>query len=125
MRITNAVFVLFLGTLGLAAACSSQSANPSDGSAPQVQITAPLAGATVGGQVSIDADVTDDFGVDLVRIYVDDVLKITQYTPPFHYLWNTSSLPNNSTHSIKVDAMDVARNLSFQTINVIVSGGTQ
>jgi len=125
MRITNAVFALTLGTLGLAAACSSGSSNPSDGSAPQIQITAPLAGATVGGQVSIDANVVDDFQVDVVRIYVDDVLKSTQFTPPFHYLWNTSSLPDNSTHTIKVDAMDLAKNLSFQTISVTVSRGTQ
>jgi hypothetical protein len=123
MRLTNSV--LLLGTLGLGAACSSTSPNPSDGSAPQILITAPQPGATVGGQVSIDADVSDDFGVDVVRFYVDDALKSTQYTPPFHYLWNTSSLPDNTNHTIKVDAMDVAKNLSFQTINVTVSRGTQ
>jgi hypothetical protein len=123
MRLTHSM--LILTTVGLAAGCGGGSSGPSDGSAPQIVITAPAAGATVGGQVSIDADVTDDFGVDVVHIYVDDTLKITEFTPPFHYLWNTSSLPDSSTHSIKVDAMDVAKNLSLQTITVTVSRGTQ
>jgi len=125
MRITNAVFALTLGTLGLAAACSSGSSNPSDGSAPQIQITAPLAGATVGGQVSFDADIIDDFGVDVVHFYVDDTVLCTKGTPPYHCVWNTTALPDQSTHVLKVDAMDVAKNLSFQTISVTVSRGTQ
>jgi hypothetical protein len=121
MRITNAL--LILGTLGLAAACSGTS-GPSDGSSPQVQITAPLNQATVGGQVSFDADVTDNFGVDLVRFYVDGTLVSTQYSPPFHYVWNTAAVPDQSTHILKVDAMDVAKNLGLMSITVTVSRGT-
>ena len=122
MRITNAV--LILGTLGLTAACSGGSSSPSDGSSPQVQITSPVDQAMVGGQVSFDANVTDDFGVDLVRFYVDGTVVSTQYSPPFHYLWNTAGVPDQSTHTLKVDAMDLAKNLGLMSITVTVSRGT-
>jgi len=122
MRVTS--FVLGLGALGLIAGCSTSSSNPSDGSPPMVQITAPVDQAMVGGQVSFDANVTDDFGVDVVHFYVDGTIVSTQYTPPFHYLWNTASLADQSLHELKVDAMDLAKNLGIQTIHVTIARGT-
>ena len=123
MRITNAV--LILGTLGLVAACSTGSANPSDGSAPSVRIDAPLPGDTVGRQVSIDVTATDDFGVDVVIFKVDGSELTRQFTPPFHFVWNTSSVADSSTHSIQVDALDVAKNRGVQSISVTVIKETQ
>lgn len=122
MRLTTSLFLV--SGLGVAAACGSTSANPSDGSPPQVLITAPVDQATVGGQVSFDADVTDDFGVDVVHFFVDDVVVSTQYTPPFHYVWNTAAVADQSTHVLKVDALDIAKNHGLASIHVTVSRGT-
>jgi hypothetical protein len=107
------------------AACGSTDPNPSDGSAPIVAITAPVQGATVSGTVSIDVSAFDDFGVDKVRILIDSVLLTELYTAPFHANWNTSSLVDNSTHVIRVEALDVAQNIGTQQINVTVLRGPQ
>lgn len=124
MRPTS--FLLLFGTTVLGAACAGGgSSNPSDGSSPMVQITAPAPGATVGGQVSIDANVTDDFGVDVVKFFVDDVQVSEQFSPPFHYSWNATTVPDNTNHSLRVDGLDLAKNRGTQTISVHVSYGNQ
>ena len=114
-----------LSAVCLAAACSNGSSLPSDGSPPSVQIDAPLPGATVGRLVSIDVTATDDYGVDVVRYLIDDVLLTQQYTPPFHAVWNTGAVPDSTNHTIRVEALDVAKNIRFQSITVKVIKGTQ
>lgn len=119
-------FLLRAAMLG-AAACGGGTAGPSDGSSPQVRIDAPVAGATVGGQVSIDVTAVDNFGVDKVRILIDGVLlnNAEIYTAPFHATWNTSSLADGSVHTIRVEALDVAKNIGTTSIQVTVQNGPQ
>ena len=105
------------------AGCGGGSSGPSDGSSPQVRIDAPTAGATVGGQVSIDVTVTDDFGVDQVRILIDGTLLTTIYSAPYHVNWNTSGLTNGSSHVIRVEALDAAKNVGTSQISVTVQNG--
>jgi len=120
MRVRQLVPALgFLALLG----CGSTDPNPSDGSPPLVVINSPQDGATVNGQVSIDVTAIDDFGVDKVRIFKDNTLLVEQYTPPFHALWNTSAETDGSQHTIKVEALDVAKNLRTVSIGVTVSRG--
>lgn len=111
---------LFLGLAGCAG-----SPTASDGSSPQVRIDAPAAGAIVGGQVSIDVTATDNFGVDKVRILINGVLLNNSeiYTAPYHATWNTSSLANGSVHTIRVEALDVARNIGTTQIQVSILNG--
>lgn len=111
------------GALLVLAGCGSGTSNPSDGSSPQVRIDAPVAGSTVGGQVSIDVTVTDDFGVDQVRILIDGTLLTTMYSAPYHVNWNTSGLTNGSSHVIRVEALDVAKNVGTSQISVTVQNG--
>ena len=112
---------LMAGMLGMAG-CSGGPTG-ADGSSPQVHIDAPAAGATVGGQVSIDVSAIDDFGVDKVRILVDGVLLQEVYTSPFHATWNTSALTNGSVHTIRIEAFDVAKNVGTTQIQVTVQNG--
>jgi len=116
-----------LPSLGLLAllGCGSTDPNPVDSQPPIVAITAPVDGATVNGQVAIDVTAVDDFGVDQVRIFIDNGATplATLYTAPFHAIWNTSSLLDNSSHSIKAEAFDVAGNFRTQQIVVTVSRG--
>ena len=114
---------VLLALLGALLGCSST--GTSDGSSPSLEITSPLPGATVNGTVSIDVTATDDFGVDKVRILIDNVLLVELYSPPFHANWNTSALADNSTHTIKVEALDVSKNLSTKSISVTVARGPQ
>jgi len=114
----------FLLAACLLAACGVGS-DPSDGSSPQISIDAPLPNATVGGQVHIDVTVVDDFGVDQVRILIDDVERIKLFTAPFGYIWNTAQLADNSTHVIKVEAKDLSGNTGIKSITVTVQNGPQ
>ncbi len=109
---------------GLALAACSGSTDPgSDGSAPQVRIDAPAANAIVAGQVAIDVTAVDDFGVDKVRVLIDGVLLTEMFTAPFHTIFNTQSVTNNSVHVIRVEALDVAKNLGSAQISVTVQNG--
>ena len=111
-------------SLSLALACGS-SPTASDGTSPQVRIDAPAAGATVGGQVSIDVTATDNFGVDRVRFLLDGNLLQEVFTAPYHAVWNTSQLANGSVHTIRIEALDVARNRGTTQIQVTVQNGPQ
>lgn len=106
----------------LLAACSLDS-EPSDGSSPQISIDSPLNNAIVSGQVAISLTVTDDFGVDEVRILIDGAERAKQFTPPFGYIWNTVLLAENSTHEIKVEAKDLSGNFSSKSVHVTVDNG--
>jgi len=107
----------------LFAACGVGGSDPSDGSSPQISIDAPLPNATVGGQVSIDLTVTDDFGVDEVKILIDGVELIKLFSAPFHANWNTVQLADNSAHVIRVEAKDLSGNVGIRSITVTVQNG--
>ena len=115
--------IVAAGLSGLA--CSTGGSGPTDTSAPLIAITAPADQAQVSGQVSIDAIATDDIGVDKVRFLVDGTEIAVVFTAPYHATWNTASVTNNTTHTIRVEASDVAKNVSFASIGVTVSRGTQ
>ncbi len=123
MRPLAALSVLALGVA--VASCGLGPATPSDSSAPQMSITAPANGAVVGGQVAIVVLAVDDFGVDRVRILVDGVILADVFTPPYRVIWNTVTLPDNSTHIIRAEASDVAKNTSSQQIGVTVLNSQQ
>ena len=105
-------------------ACSLGS-DVSDGSSPQIGIDAPADNATVGGVVSIDLTVIDDFGVDQVRVLIDENEIAKLFTPPFHTNWNTVGLADNSLHAIKVEATDLSGNIAIKTIHVTVVNAPQ
>ncbi|HJR33976.1 MAG TPA: Ig-like domain-containing protein [Gemmatimonadales bacterium] len=109
----------------LLAACSLDSGNPSDGSAPQVVIDSPLNGAVVANQVPIQVSAVDDFGVDKVEIVIDNNPAIVLFDPPYVTVWNTASVPDNSTHTILARAYDVAQNVGTRQITVTVDKGVQ
>ena len=109
----------------LLAACALDSGNPSDGSAPIVVIDAPLNGAVVSNQVAIQVSAVDDFGVDKVEIVIDNNPAIVLFDPPYVHVWNTASVPDNSTHTILARAYDVAQNVGTRQITVTVQKGPQ
>lgn len=109
----------------LLAACSLDSSDPSDGSAPIVVIDSPQNGAVVANQVPIQVSAVDDFGVDKVEIVIDNNPAIVLFDPPFVTIWNTASVPDNSTHTILARAFDVAQNVGSRQITVTVNKGVQ
>ena len=117
-----AVWILGLGIV--AVACGS-STGTSDGSAPDVAFTHPVTGDTVNGTVGIDVAAVDDFGVDKVEIFVNNTLLTTLFTPPYHANWNTSSLQDSTTYTLRAQAWDVAKNFQSRSIQVVLIKGRQ
>lgn len=109
----------------LLAACSLDSGDPSDGSPPIVVIDTPQNGAVVASQVPIQVSAVDDFGVDKVEIVIDNNPAIVLFTPPFATIWNTASVPDNTTHTILARAYDLAKNVGTRQITVTVDKGVQ
>lgn len=84
---------------------------------PQITIISPSSGAVVSGQVNIRASITDDFGLTLVRILINnqEVYSDTPSTSTYtlDYNWDTTSLID-STYTITIVAVDT----SSQTTSV-------
>ena len=117
--------VASLLAVGAAAGCFASTDLPPDNQAPQVQISAPLDGTMVGGGVSIDVSAADNFSVEVVRILIDGTLRATFYTRPYHLLWSTVAIPNNTVHTIVAEAVDPSNNLGRAQVSVTVINGQQ
>ena len=81
-----------------------------DITAPSVIVTAPAAGATVSGLITVSATASDDSGVAGVQFQVDGVNVGAEDTAaPFSLSWSTASVPNGQ-HAVTAVARDAAGN---------------
>ncbi|MEO0190613.1 MAG: Ig-like domain-containing protein, partial [candidate division WOR-3 bacterium] len=87
---------------------------------PQVSITQPASGDTVGGTVTITAEATDNKGVSEVEFYIDNILVSTDQSSPYSHSWNTSALQDNSQHNIYAKAYDKANNEGTSEVITVV-----
>jgi chitodextrinase len=92
--------------------------DPSDPTPPQVAITAPSAGSTVNGVVSVTANASDAGGLYGVQFRLDGVdLGGEDLAAPYSASWDTATTVNG-THLLTAVARDVAGN---QTTSAVVS----
>ncbi len=89
---------------------------------PTVQITNPSDGDTVSGTVTITADASDDVGVTKVEFYIDDVLKSTDDTAPYEYVWDSTTVADGN-HTIKAIAYDGDGQTDEDQISVTTDNG--
>ncbi|MEO0226979.1 MAG: Ig-like domain-containing protein [candidate division WOR-3 bacterium] len=87
---------------------------------PQVSITQPASGDTVGGTVTITAEATDNKGVTEVEFYIDNILVSTDQSSPYSHSWNTTTLQDNSQHNIYAKAFDKANNEGTSEIITVI-----
>jgi hypothetical protein len=80
-----------------------------DTQAPTTAITAPAAGATVSGVVSVTASASDNVGVTSVEFYLDGALKATDAASPYAWAWGSTTSTNGS-HTLTSKAYDAAGN---------------
>ncbi len=78
--------------------------------APQVSISSPEDGSVLSGIVTIEASAHDDTAVATVAFYTDGTKAGEDNDSPYQYSWDTSSLTNNSTHTIQAKAYDIIGN---------------
>jgi probable HAF family extracellular repeat protein len=79
---------------------------------PTVSITAPAAGATVAGTITVSASAADNVGVVGVQFKLDGANLGTEVTTaPYAVSWNTVSV-SNALHTLTAVARDAAGNTS-------------
>jgi hypothetical protein len=85
-----------------------------DTSAPTISITQPLAGATLGGPVTVVATASDDVGVAGVQFLLDGANLGSEVLGggPFSASWDTR-LAGNGPHILSARARDAAGNVSL------------
>ena len=94
---------------------------PPDGTAPQVRVSDPVAGATVSGIVQVGAVASDNVGVTSVQFKLDgQPLGAPVTAPPFSTSWDTRNATQGS-HALTAEARDAAGNSTLSagvTVNV-------
>jgi hypothetical protein len=96
---------------GNVAACEKLTDASPDETPPVVELTAPLAGATVSGTVLVAADASDDAGVASVDFYDGESLIGSDTTAPYGVPWDTSKVAGSS-HVLKARAFDTLNNFA-------------
>jgi len=97
----------------------------SDTTAPTVAITAPAAGATVSGTLTVTANASDNVGVAGLQFKLDGAnLGAEDLGSPYAATWNTTTAANGS-HTLTAVARDAAGNTATAaSVVVTVSNDT-
>ncbi|MCC7382839.1 MAG: PHB depolymerase family esterase [Deltaproteobacteria bacterium] len=89
-----------------------------DTTAPTVNITDPLTGATLAGVVTVKAEASDDTGVSFVLLFMDDELLGSDYRAPYEFLWDTAVYAEGA-HTLSTRAFDAAGNVGIDADTMI------
>ena len=98
----------------------------SDTTHPTTSLTAPAAGATLTGTVTVSASASDNVGVTKIEFYAGSTLIGTDTTAPYSLSWNTTGVANG-TYSLTSKAYDAAGNVgtsAARSVTVSNTGGT-
>jgi hypothetical protein len=91
-----------------------------DGTPPTVGILSPLNGATISGDVTITASVSDNVGVTIVEFEVNGAPLGTDLTgPSYEVNWDTTLVANGS-YTLTATARDAADNEASDSVTVEV-----
>ena len=88
-------------------------------SPPSVTITAPAAGATVLGTVSLTATASSNIGIASVQFSVDTTAVGTATSAPYSAMWDSTKAANG-THTVTALAKDSVGTTSSATVTVTV-----
>ena len=92
-----------------------------DTTAPTVSLTAPAAGSTVTGNVTVSANASDNVGVASVQFRLDNAdLGGADTSAPYSFTWDARTAANGN-HTLAAIARDAAGNATTaQSVNVTV-----
>ncbi len=95
-----------------------------DTTPPSTSLTAPAAGATLSGSVSLSASASDNVGVSRVDFLVDGGVVGSDASAPYALTWNSASVANGA-HVLTSKAYDAAGNVGTSAgVSVTVSNVT-
>jgi hypothetical protein len=86
---------------------------------PSVAISAPTAGSTVSGTVTVSGAASDSLGISSVKLYCDGVLVSSTTSASFAFGWNAGTVAG--THTLSVAAQDPAGNTGTASLTVTVT----
>jgi hypothetical protein len=99
---------------------------PPDFTPPKAFISYPLNAETLVGEVLVETDVEDNYGILKVEFFVDDRLVYTDDSPDYYWLWDTTNgnYPDGQ-YTLKIVASDLSGNQASDEIvieidNVII-----
>ena len=98
---------------------------PTDATAPTVNLTEPASGATLGGNVDLSASASDAVGVVKVEFHANGSLIGVDLAAPYALTWNTADVANGS-YALMAKAFDAAGNVGSDddtTVTVANGGG--
>jgi subtilisin family serine protease len=93
-----------------AAVAAARAAVVGDTEAPSASISAPGAGATVSGLVTVDVSASDNVGVARVELRVDGVTVASDYAGPYQFGWDSTQVADGA-HALEARAYDGAGNV--------------
>jgi hypothetical protein len=80
-----------------------------DTTLPNVSVTAPVASATVNGNITLSASAADNVAVARVEFLVDGTLLASDTTSPYSVIWNTTTVAEGA-HTLTARAIDTSNN---------------
>ncbi len=94
-----------------------------DTTAPTVTLTAPVASATLTGNVSLTATAADQSGVASVDFLVDGSVIASSTVAPYSASWSSTSVANGA-HAVAAQATDVVGNrATTPSVSILVANG--
>jgi hypothetical protein len=110
------------GNIGPPSNQASATITSSDTTPPTVSVTAPAAGATVSGTVTVTANASDNVAVAGVQFKLDGVnLGAEDTTSPYSVSWDTTTA-TNASHTLTAVARDTSSNTTTSaTVAVTVN----
>ncbi len=86
-----------------------------DTTAPTTSLTAPSAGTTVRGTVTVSASASDNVGLSKVEFYAGSTLLGTDTTEPYTWDWDTTT-STTGTKYLKTRAFDPTGNSKYSAL---------
>lgn len=98
---------------------------PADTQPPVTTITSPANGATVSGNVNVQATAIDNTSVSKVEFFIDNALVATDISAPYSTTWNSQAYAHGSSHTMVAKATDMVGNVgTSSTVTVTVADVT-
>ena len=76
-------------------------------------ISNPLSGQEVSGTVEFTVMAQDNIGIAAVEFFIDGTSVDVDSTSTYSYNWDTSSLDNNSQHTLSAQVTDTSNNTTL------------
>ena len=86
---------------------------PEDTTPPIAVISNPLSGQEVSGTVEFTVMAQDNIGIAAVEFFIDGTSVDVDSTSTYNYNWDTSSLDNNSQHTLSAQVTDTSNNTTL------------